>query len=62
MKQRSTFIFQMRFLDGGTKRPSRSILDVGVDNAIDSANFDEAAFLKRGGKYKWSKEDMKLDW
>jgi len=24
----------MRFLDGGTKKPSRSILDVGVRNAI----------------------------
>ena len=52
----------MRFLDGGTKKPSRSILDVGVTDAIDNANFDEKAFLKRGGKYVWSKEDMKLDW
>jgi len=52
----------MRFLDGGTKKPSRSILDVGVRDAIDAANFDEAMFLKRGGKYTWSKADMKLDW
>ena len=52
----------MRFLDGGTKKASRSILDVGVHNAIDAANFDEIAFLKRGGKYQWSKVDMKLEW
>jgi len=52
----------MRFLDGGTKQPSRSILDVGVASAIDAANFDEAAFLKRGGKYTWSKGDMNLEW
>ena len=52
----------MRFLDGGTKKPSKSLLDVGVQNAIDGANFDERAFLKRGGKYKWSKADMALDW
>ena len=52
----------MRFLDGGTKQPSCSILDVGVNDAIDAANFDGAMFLKRGGKYTWSKGDMKLDW
>jgi len=52
----------MRFLDGGTKQPSRSILDVGVRNAIDVANFDEEMFLKRGGRYTWSKGDMRLDW
>ena len=52
----------MRFLDGGTKKSSMSILDVGVRDAIDAANFDEAMFLKRGGKYTWSKKDMQLDW
>ena len=55
-------VFQMRFLDGGTKRPSKSILDVGVDGAIEAANFDEKMFLKRGGKYTWSKADLQLDW
>ena len=55
--------YQMRFLDGGTKQPSKySILYVGVHDAIDAANFDEAMFLKRGGKYKWSKADMQLEW
>jgi radical S-adenosyl methionine domain-containing protein 2 len=52
----------MRFLDGGTKKPSRSILDVGVEAAIDAANFDEKMFLMRGGKYNWSKADMQLEW
>ena len=52
----------MRFLDGGTKKPSRSLLDIGVENAINFANFDEKMFLKRGGKYVWSKEAMSLEW
>ncbi|KAE8742962.1 hypothetical protein FOCC_FOCC011456 [Frankliniella occidentalis] len=56
----------MRFLncvDGG-KKPSKSILDVGVDDAIGDAGFDEAMFFKRGGVFKWSNEDKKkkLDW
>ena len=54
----------MRFLDNtaGTKLPSRSILDVGVQAAFNKAGFDEKMFLKRGGKYKWSKTDQLLDW
>ncbi|KAK3089948.1 hypothetical protein FSP39_007889 [Pinctada imbricata] len=54
----------MRFLDctRGSKDPSRSILDVGVQNALKFSGFDEAMFFKRGGKYTWSKADMKLDW
>lgn len=56
----------MRFLNcvGGDKKPSKSILDVGVDDAIDDAGFDEAMFFKRGGVYQWSNEDKKkkLDW
>ena len=54
----------MRFLDNsqGRKDPSRSILDVGVQNAINRAGFDEKMFLKRGGKYKWSKSDQMYDW
>lgn len=52
----------MRFLDGGNKQASKSILDVGVKNAIDKSQFDEKMFLTRGGKYTWSKADMKLDW
>lgn len=54
----------MRFLDctRGSKDPSRSLLDVGVKNALKFSGFDEKMFLKRGGKYTWSKADMKLDW
>ena len=57
----------MRFLDctGGEKIPSASLLDVGVENAIQHSGFDEAMFFKRGGKYTWTKFEMKhtsLDW
>lgn len=60
----SFFIFQMRFLDcrEGRKDPSKSILDVGVKEAICFSGFDEKMFLMRGGKYVWSKADMKLEW
>lgn len=58
------FLLQMRFLDcrEGRKDPSKSILDVGVKEAIRFSGFDEKMFLKRGGKYVWSKADMKLEW
>nr|XP_056712534.1 S-adenosylmethionine-dependent nucleotide dehydratase RSAD2 [Euleptes europaea] len=54
----------MRFLNckNGRKEPSRSILDVGVENAIQFSGFDENMFFKRGGKYVWSKADMGLEW
>uniref|UniRef100_A0A452T9P3 S-adenosylmethionine-dependent nucleotide dehydratase RSAD2 n=1 Tax=Ursus maritimus TaxID=29073 RepID=A0A452T9P3_URSMA len=54
----------MRFLNcqNGRKDPSKSILDVGVEEAIKFSGFDEKMFLKRGGKYVWSKADLKLDW
>ena len=54
----------MRFLDctKGRKDPSKSLLDVGVSEAIKFSSFDEAMFKKRGGRYVWSKADMKLDW
>ncbi|XP_053564921.1 radical S-adenosyl methionine domain-containing protein 2 [Bombina bombina] len=54
----------MRFLDcrEGRKDPSKSILDVGVENAIKFSGFDEKMFFKRGGKYVWSKSDLNLDW
>lgn len=54
----------MRFLDntGGQKVPSKSILDVGVQYALNASGFDEKMFYKRGGKYIWSKGDMALDW
>ena len=54
----------MRFLDntGGSKTPSLSLLDVGVEAAMDMAGFDQDMFLKRGGKYKWSKQANSLEW
>lgn len=54
----------MRFLDctGGSKEPSKSVLDVGVPNALRFSGFDEAMFKKRGGVYKWSKLDNSLSW
>ncbi|KAL3832556.1 hypothetical protein ACJMK2_024189 [Sinanodonta woodiana] len=54
----------MRFLDctKGAKEPSRSILDVGVTDALKFSGFDEKMFFKRGGKYVWSKGDIRLDW
>jgi radical S-adenosyl methionine domain-containing protein 2 len=39
-----------------------SLLDVSVSDALDESGFDEKMFLKRGGKYEWSKADQKLDW
>uniref|UniRef100_A0A3B5R5Q8 Radical S-adenosyl methionine domain containing 2 n=2 Tax=Xiphophorus TaxID=8082 RepID=A0A3B5R5Q8_XIPMA len=66
-KMRNSYLIldeYMRFLDcrEGRKDPSRSILDVGVKDAISFSGFDEKMFLKRGGKYVWSKADMKLEW
>lgn len=54
----------MRFLDcrEGSKIPSKSILDVGVPNALYFSGFDEAMFKKRGGVYKWSKIENNLSW
>ncbi|XP_077782481.1 S-adenosylmethionine-dependent nucleotide dehydratase RSAD2 isoform X2 [Podarcis muralis] len=54
----------MRFLNcaNGRKEPSRSILNVGVEDAIKFSGFDENMFFKRGGKYVWSKADMALEW
>ena len=56
--------FQMRFLDwtNGGNDPSKSVFDVGVDNALMFSGFDEKMFFKRSGKYVWSKADLRLDW
>ena len=58
------FINFHRFLDntGGNKVPSKSILDVGVENALNQSGFDQEMFFKRGGKYLWSKGDKRLEW
>ncbi|XP_050432677.1 radical S-adenosyl methionine domain-containing protein 2-like [Adelges cooleyi] len=56
----------MRFLNcrGDAKEPSKSILDVGVNNALMFSGFDEKAFIERGGLYVWSKPKQynNLDW
>jgi radical S-adenosyl methionine domain-containing protein 2 len=48
-----------RFLDSseGGKKPGRSILEVGVEQGLRNAGFDEQAFLDRGGIFQWSRED-----
>lgn len=54
----------MWFLDciWGSKDFFCFLLDVGVKNVFRFSGFDEKMFLKRGGKYMWSKVDMKFDW
>jgi radical S-adenosyl methionine domain-containing protein 2 len=48
----------MCFLDKGKgkEKQSRSILNVGVAQALREVHFDKAAFVRRGGEYPWSKE------
>ncbi|KAK4699889.1 hypothetical protein P7C70_g6366, partial [Phenoliferia sp. Uapishka_3] len=45
------------FLDcsGGGKVPGRSLLDVGVTQALEDAGFDQQRFLERGGVFDWQK-------
>jgi len=47
-----------RFLDSssGGKKPSLSILEVGVENAMKNSGYDEDKFMKRGGIYNWQKD------
>ena len=49
---------KMRFLNctRGDKRPTDSILDIGVPAALQDSGFDETAFKRRGGEYKFRKE------
>lgn len=59
----------MRFLDRDGRRPSGSILNVGVEKALASVFWDEIAFKERGGIYEWSRQSNScleshenLDW
>jgi radical S-adenosyl methionine domain-containing protein 2 len=47
----------MRFLDkgDGIEKASKSILDVGVSQALSQIRWDQAEFDKRGGIYDWSR-------
>ncbi len=58
----------MRFLNKGTGAPTRSILEVGVKEALQHVYWDTDNFHRRGGIYEWTKTSMgcsqnaKLDW
>jgi len=58
---------EMRFLncqDGG-KKPGRSLLKVGVQEALRDAGFDEQTFFSRGGVFDWTRDPDEgdgLDW
>ncbi|KAF8123295.1 hypothetical protein EV363DRAFT_1180238 [Boletus edulis] len=56
---------KMRFLncmDGG-KKPGRSLLDVGVQPALQDSGFNETAFNERGGIFDWKREaPQSLEW
>ncbi|RAK97309.1 radical SAM domain-containing protein [Aspergillus ibericus CBS 121593] len=46
----------MRFLDRDGRQPSPSILEVGVDKALECVYWDEASFKARGGEYEWTRD------
>ncbi|KAL1842686.1 hypothetical protein VTJ49DRAFT_4465 [Mycothermus thermophilus] len=62
----------LRFLDRTGKQPSQSILEVGVEKALESVFWDEEAFVERKGLFEWTKpegekgccgeENKELDW
>ena len=45
----------LRFLNKGVKDPMKSILEIGVEEAMKDVYWDERAFNERGGVYQWSK-------
>lgn len=47
----------LRFLDKGegVEKASGSIIDVGVQKALEQVHWDEESFERRGGIYDWSK-------
>jgi radical S-adenosyl methionine domain-containing protein 2 len=48
---------KMRFLScqNGSKIPTDSILEVGVNSALKQAGFNKNTFLERGGIFGWKK-------
>jgi radical S-adenosyl methionine domain-containing protein 2 len=52
-----------RFLNccDSSKRPGRSLLNVGVQEALKDAGFDEKAFLERGGIFDWTRDKESED-
>ncbi|KAF4610895.1 hypothetical protein D9613_007028 [Agrocybe pediades] len=55
---------KMRFLncETGAKIPGRSLLEVGVQAALQDAGWDEKAFIERGGVFDWSRSPEDMDW
>ncbi|KAL7930791.1 radical SAM enzyme [Trichoderma chlorosporum] len=51
----------MRFLDRNGQQPSKSILEVGVQQALQAVFWDEEAFVERGGLYDWNKSSCSPD-
>ncbi len=47
----------MRFLDRDGRKPSTSILDSGVHEALGQVYWDAESFVKRGGIYDWGREN-----
>lgn len=45
----------MRFLNKGVGKPTKTILDIGVEAALKNVTWDEEGFEKRGGVYDWSR-------
>lgn len=58
----------MRFLDEGRGEPGKSILEVGVQEALRNVRWDEEGFVTRGGFYDWTRKGtehkltQELDW
>jgi len=52
-----------RFLNNqdGTKKPTKSILDIGVQAAFKEAGFEEETFHKRGGVYDWTRTSADIE-
>jgi len=48
----------LRFLNKGVKAPTKSILEDGVEKALEDVYWDEKGFLERGGVYEWSKDEQ----
>ncbi len=51
---------KLRFLNcsGGKKEPSESIMDVGVEKALEQSGFNQEMFEKRGGVFNWKKDEI----
>lgn len=46
----------MRFLDRDGREPSKSILEIGVKEALQQVTWDNQSFMERGGVYDWSRK------